>query len=245
MNREVDPGGTANGIDMEPGATFDGIVMYEAAVERGTHVRALVGSREAGPLGFGWMPEGLPAAPAGLGPRTVEMEGPGGQRLFYVPLAKLGDALLAGAAQLGIDPGSEPRFRALRSLDPGSEEPYVHALFDLVAWLARQAALPPVVEHVVPFAAQSSLHVLLLPGESGRLPRVVEEERTPGDGTEVRLLVVDVGGRLEAHRFRGARLTGADHAALLTERERITHFQDALAAYLGELEEALRTIAGA
>jgi len=59
------------------------------------------------------------------------------------PLAKLGAALLAGATRVGVDAEREPRFLALRSLDPGSVEPAVHQLWDLVAWLAAPARRLP------------------------------------------------------------------------------------------------------
>jgi hypothetical protein len=227
----------------DPGALFDGIVRYEAACQAGQYERVLAGA-SGQPLGLAWAPRGLDALPAGLGPRAVELEGPGGSRLLYVPFTLLGQVLTAGAQRLGVDPEQEPRFRVLGSLQPGAEVA-VHGLFDLLGWLCAQASgRPRATEHRVDFAAQAQLQALLMPGRDGRTPVVMSEEREPHTGFEVRTLVVDVGGRPEVHRYTGGVFTGVGLEALRAERERLSRVEEALERYRAELEAVIGFLSG-
>ncbi len=115
---------------------FDGIRMYEAAVDAGSHVRSLAGSPE-GPVGVAWAPVGLGDIPPLDHCRVVELAGPDGATLFFVPLTILGGVLREAGIMRGLDPANDERFVALRSLEPGATEPAVHGLFELIYLLAR------------------------------------------------------------------------------------------------------------
>ncbi len=116
--------------DWTPTRTFDAIALYEEACDAGHYERSLVGDRQNRPLGFAWAPVGLNPLPSFLGPKTVELSGPGGQTLLFVPLHAIGDAARAGGARRGWT-DDDQRWRVLASLDPG-EEPAVNGLFALL-----------------------------------------------------------------------------------------------------------------
>lgn len=118
---------------------FEGMVAYERGCSSGTHERAFVGDPNGDPIGVAWVPKGLPAVPKLDGNRSIELQGPGGKRLFFVPLSELGPALLAGAHQQGLDPDQNEQFRVLTSLEEG-EEPAVHGLFSLIKRLCHGGA---------------------------------------------------------------------------------------------------------
>ncbi|MEZ4234748.1 MAG: hypothetical protein R3F59_01005 [Myxococcota bacterium] len=223
--------GAGEGAPRDPGATFDGVVAYEAAVRAGGYDRAVT------PGGFAWAPKGTGALPP-LPDRAVELQGPGGQRLLYVPYTALRGVLEAGARKVGVDPAAEPRFRALASLD--GSEPAVNGLWDLVQHLVQRASGGEAPhDHRLDFAARAQVHALLLPARRGKTPVVMSESRAQGTGTEVRTPVWDVGGDRELHRFTGATLTGVSLPALKAERERMARVEAALAAYRKELDAVI------
>lgn len=119
---------------------FDGIVMYEAAVESGTHERSLAGQGTQ-PAGLAWVPAGLGDVPPLDTSRVVELQGPGGATLFFVPLGLLAEVLREAGIMRGLDPAADDRFKVLRSLDE-DQEPAVHQLFELIHMLVRYPGKP-------------------------------------------------------------------------------------------------------
>jgi hypothetical protein len=115
---------------------FGRVVDYErrCAEHGGTHRRSYVGTAEGVAAGFAWVPVELPEVPLLDATRVVELAGPDGATLLFIPLDEL-DGLLRQAVE---DQRWPPEaLRPLASLEPESAEVAVHSLWDLVAKLAR------------------------------------------------------------------------------------------------------------
>lgn len=121
---------------------FERITHMEQGCAAGRHVRSLVAGPDDLPAGFAWLPGGLPEVPHLDHTRVVELRGPQGQELLFVPLSELAGVLRQAAADRGL---SEERLRPLVSLEPGSPEVAVNGLMDLICRLVVCGAGPPVV----------------------------------------------------------------------------------------------------
>ena len=121
--------------------TFDAIVAYERGCDAGSHERAFVGAPGTGPAGVAWVPAGLGAVPPLVSDRTIELSGPDGSTLLFVPLAELGPVLTQAGKDRGIDPLQDPQFRVLQTLEAPAE-PAVNGLFVLIHRLARAPETP-------------------------------------------------------------------------------------------------------
>ena len=114
---------------------FGRVLEFEAGCDAETHVRSFVGSPDGAPAGVAWLPPGLPAVPHLDHKRVVELAGPRGQTLFYVPLSELSTLLRQAAADRGLP---EADLHPLASLAAEASEVAVHGLFDLLFRLARR-----------------------------------------------------------------------------------------------------------
>jgi len=111
---------------------FARLVALEQGCAAGSHVRSFVATPDNRPAGFGWVPQGLSEVPHLDHSRVVELRGPGGQELLFVPLSELAGVLRQAAADHGVP---EEWLRPLASLDPGSPEVAVNGLMDLICRL--------------------------------------------------------------------------------------------------------------
>ena len=129
----------ATGPEVEPGerarlrALFQRVVDFERACNIGTHARSLVAAPLGGQAGLAWVPIGLEAIPPLDFSRVVEMRGPAGQGLLFVPIAEVADLLRQAAADRQVP---EVELWPLESLRPDAPEILPNSLFELVVRLA-------------------------------------------------------------------------------------------------------------
>ncbi len=121
---------------------FTRVAELEHRCAGGGHTRSLVAGPDGAPAGLAWVPAALDEVPHLDHRRVVELRGPGGEALLYVPLAKLGGVLRQAAADVGA---SEERLRPLTSLTVGDAEVAVNGLLQLVLRLViLHVRRPPV-----------------------------------------------------------------------------------------------------
>ena len=108
---------------------FARVAQLEHRCAGGSYARSLVAGPDGAPAGLSWLPVGLGEVPHLDHRRVVELRGPGGEELLFVPLTELGGVLRQAAADHGA---SEERLRSLASLAPGAVEVAVNGLLELV-----------------------------------------------------------------------------------------------------------------
>lgn len=113
-------------------AIFARLAEMEQGCAAGSHVRSFVATPDNRPAGFAWVPEGLSEVPHLDHRRVVELRGPGGQELLFVPLWELAGVLRQAASDSGA---AEEWLRPLASLRPDSPEVAVNGLMDLICRL--------------------------------------------------------------------------------------------------------------
>jgi len=130
-------------VDVDERQRLRMIFARMAAMEQGCAaghlVRSFVAAPDNRPAGIAWVPDGLPEVPHLDHDRVVELRGPGGQELLFVPLFELPAVLRQAAADRGV---SEHWLRPLASLESDSPEVAVNGLMELICKLAPMHALP-------------------------------------------------------------------------------------------------------
>lgn len=118
-------------------AVFFRLAQLEQRCEAGSQQRSFVATPDNHPAGFAWVPAGLDEVPHLDHSRVVELRGPQGQELLFIPLGELALVVRQAAADRGY---AESDLRALSSLLPDSPEVAVNSLFDLICRLVRAQA---------------------------------------------------------------------------------------------------------